>query len=152
MEFADGLRAVAMRGKFMDDACRKHPGGMAAVVQPHTDQLAHPVHHIGKHRCFHHRQLFVRRQLFQCAAAASGDQFVADQAQKDRIVRQFDASACEMEGGAIAQVCFINGVDCAVIRAISDSSSGKHSMEYVEFMPMAAATSAKVVMNFLENL
>ena len=87
-----------------------------------------------------------------CLRIASGDQFVADQAQKDRIVRQFDASACEMEGGAIAQVCFINGVDCAVIRAISDSSSGKHSMEYVEFMPMAAATSAKVVMNFLENL
>ena len=86
------------------------------------------------------------------ARIASGDQFIHDQAQKDRIVRLFDASACEMEGGAIAQVCFINGVDCAVIRAISDSSSGKHSMEYMEFMPMAAATSAKVVMNFLENL
>ena len=86
------------------------------------------------------------------ARIASGDQFIHDQAQKDRIVRLFDASACEMEGGAIAQVCFINGVDCAVIRAISDSSSGKHSMEYVEFMPMAAATSARVVMNFLENL
>ena len=86
------------------------------------------------------------------ARIASGDQFIHDQAQKDRIVRLFDASACEMEGGAIAQVCFINGVDCAVIRAISDSSTGKHEMEYREFLPMAAATSAKVVMNFLENL
>ena len=36
--------------------------------------------------------------------------------------------------------------------AISDSSTGKHEMEYREFLPMAAATSAKVVMNFLENL
>ena len=86
------------------------------------------------------------------ARIASGDQFIHDQAQKDRIVRLFDASACEMEGGAIAQVCFINGVDCAVIRAISDSSTGKHEMEYREFLPMAAATSAKVVINFLENL
>ena len=50
------------------------PGGVAAVVQPHADQLAHPVHHIGKHRLFHHRQLFVCRQLFQGAAAAPGDQ------------------------------------------------------------------------------
>ncbi len=83
---------------------------------------------------------------------ASGDQFITDQDQKDRIVRLFDASACEMEGGAIAQVCFINGVDCAVIRAISDSSSGRHQMEYREFMPMAAETSAKVVLKFLENL
>ena len=85
------------------------------------------------------------------ARIASGDQFVCDQAVKDRIVRLFDASAVEMEGGSIAQVCFINGVDCAVIRAISDSSSGKHHMEFQEFMPMAAKTSAEVVMRFLEG-
>ena len=85
------------------------------------------------------------------ARIASGDQFVHEQGVKDRIVRLFDASAVEMEGGAIAQVCFINGVDCAVIRAISDSSSGKHHMEYQEFMPMAAKTSADVVMRFLEG-
>lgn len=83
---------------------------------------------------------------------ASGDQFVTDRAAKERIVAQFEASACEMEGGAISQVCSINGVDCAVIRAISDSSSGKHQMEYMEFMPMAAETSAKVVLEFLGNL
>lgn len=86
------------------------------------------------------------------ARIASGDQFVSDQAVKDRIVRLFDASACEMEGGAIAQVCFISGVDCVVIRSISDSSSGKHAMEYMEFMPMAAHNSARVVLNFLENV
>lgn len=86
------------------------------------------------------------------ARIASGDQFIHAQAQKDRIVRLFDASACEMEGGAIAQVCFINGVDCAVIRAISDSSTGKHAMEYREFMPLAAENSARVVLKFLENL
>ena len=83
---------------------------------------------------------------------ASGDQFITDHAVKERIVKLFDASACEMEGGAIAQVCHINGVDCAVIRAISDSSSGKHQMEYQEFMPMAAHNSAQVVLEFLGNL
>ena len=86
------------------------------------------------------------------ARIASGDQFIHDQAQKDRIVRLFDASACEMEGGAIAQVCFINGVDCAVIRAISDASTGSHDVEYNRYMPMAADISAKVVLKFLENL
>ena len=83
---------------------------------------------------------------------ASGDQFITDRAVKERIVSRFDASACEMEGGAITQVCCINGVDCAVIRAISDSSSGKHQMEYREFMPMAAHNSAQVVLEFLGNL
>lgn len=86
------------------------------------------------------------------ARVASGDQFVTDGAVKARIVENFGASACEMEGGAIAQVCAINGVDCAVIRAISDSSSGKHEMEYQEFMPMAARNSARVVLEFLGNL
>lgn len=85
------------------------------------------------------------------ARIASGDQFVWEQSVKDRIIRLFDASAVEMEGGAIAQVCFINGIDCAVIRVISDSSSGKHQMEYREFLPMAAHTSASVVMKFLEG-
>lgn len=81
---------------------------------------------------------------------ATGDQFITDKDVKDRIVRNFNAYACEMEGGAIAQTCFINGVDCAVIRAISDSSSGQHHMEYMEFMPMAAKNSANVVLKFLE--
>ena len=81
---------------------------------------------------------------------ASGEQFVHRQEVKDRIVRLFSASAVEMEGGAIAHVCFVNGIDCAVIRVISDSSSGKHHMEYMEFMPMAAKTSAQVVLNFLD--
>lgn len=83
---------------------------------------------------------------------ASGDQFITDKEVKDRIVRNFNACACEMEGGAIAQACFINGVDCAVIRAISDSSSGQHQMEYMEFMPMAAKNSANVVLNFIESI
>ena len=86
------------------------------------------------------------------ARIATGDQFIDDQARKDRIVRLFDAFACEMEGCAIAQVCFISGVDCTVIRAISDTTSGKHEMEYREFMPLAAETSARVVLKFLENL
>ena len=83
---------------------------------------------------------------------ASGDQFITDAEVKARIIANFDADACEMEGGAIAQVCYINGVDCAVIRAISDSSSGQHQMEFAEFMPMAARNSSNVVLKFLENL
>lgn len=41
---------------------------------------------------------------------ASGDQFVVDPKQRNRIVEQFDAIACEMEGAAIAQVCYVNQV------------------------------------------
>ena len=86
------------------------------------------------------------------AKIASGDKFVSDADDKARIVRLFGAEACEMEGGAIAQVCFRNGVKCAVIRAISDSTDGEHHVEFHEFMPVAADNSARVLMAFLRGL
>ena len=85
------------------------------------------------------------------AKIASGDQFISDGAVKARLVKTFGASACEMEGGAIAHVCYSNGVGCAVIRAISDSTDGAHHMEYTEFLPMAAENSANVVLAFLQS-
>lgn len=86
------------------------------------------------------------------AKIASGDQFISDGEVKARLVRQFQAEACEMEAGAIAHVCFSNGVRCAVIRAISDSTDGAHQMEFQEFLPLAAENSANVVLEFLKML
>ncbi len=82
---------------------------------------------------------------------ATGDQFMVTQANKDRVVRLFDACATEMEGAAVAQVCFLNGVDCAVVRTISDASSEEHKLEYEKYMPAAAHTAARVVLKFLEG-
>ena len=84
------------------------------------------------------------------ARIASGDQFISDGEKKKWMVDTFDAMACEMEGGAIAQVCYIGGVRCAVIRAISDSTDGDHAMEYGQFMQIAADNSIKVLMETLK--
>ena len=86
------------------------------------------------------------------ARIATGDRFIADAASKKWIRETFGADACEMEGCPIAQVCYINGVDCAVIRAISDSTDGDHAMEYDKFCRMAAENSARVVEGFLRGL
>ena len=80
---------------------------------------------------------------------ASGDQFIGSPEQKDKIRSNFDAVACEMEGGSIGHVCYVNGVDFCVIRAISDSAHGDASMDYPEFMKMAAENSIKVMKKFL---
>ena len=82
---------------------------------------------------------------------ASGDQFIASSAQKERIKEQFDPIACEMEGAAIAQVAFVNGVPFACIRAISDSYSGKNEMDYPVFADKAAARGASLLIKVLEN-
>ncbi len=80
---------------------------------------------------------------------ASGDLFVASEKTKERIVADFDAIACEMEGAAIGHVAHVNGIPFAVLRAISDGGDG---MEYSKFVPLAADISAKVTKSFLQKL
>lgn len=97
--------------------------------------------------------------LFECAKAsgaspifgrvATGDRFVCGKEEKKKIAERFSAAACEMEGGAIAQVAFVNNVRFAAVRAISDSLDGSAQMEYSEFLPRAAATSYKTTDRFL---
>ena len=82
---------------------------------------------------------------------ASGDKFVASKEEKDRILSDFGASACEMEGAAIAHVCYVNSTPFAVVRAISDSADGEATMDYPTFLPIAATNSTKMTLSLIEN-
>ena len=77
---------------------------------------------------------------------ATGDRFVADAGEKRRIATTFDASVCEMEGCAVAQVAYVNNTPFIVVRAISDSADGEAEMDYPTFLPIAARNSAKLTM------
>ncbi|MBR1470709.1 MAG: 5'-methylthioadenosine/adenosylhomocysteine nucleosidase [Lachnospiraceae bacterium] len=79
---------------------------------------------------------------------ASGDQFIASAEQKDFIIKEFAAVACEMEGAAIAQVCCVNRMPFVVMRAISDAADQSSHMDYPEFTKLAAANTAAVVGKF----
>ena len=83
---------------------------------------------------------------------ASGDQFVASTERKEEIVRLFSAVTCEMEAGAIAHVCFLNRIPCAVIRSISDGGNEEAPMSYEEFLPLAAKNSAELTLAYLKSL
>ncbi|MBQ7333538.1 MAG: 5'-methylthioadenosine/adenosylhomocysteine nucleosidase [Clostridia bacterium] len=82
---------------------------------------------------------------------ASGDKFVAEKCEKERIVREFSANVCEMEGAAIAQVAFVNNTPFAVVRAISDSADETSSMDYMEFLPIAAKNSANLTLALIKE-
>lgn len=82
---------------------------------------------------------------------ASGDQFVADGAVKARIAKLFGALCCEMEGAAIAQACWLNGVPFAVVRAISDKADGSDVMDYPVFEEQAARRCAAIVHTLLAS-
>lgn len=79
----------------------------------------------------------------------SGDQFIATQEQKDRITSEFGGICAEMEGGAIAQVCYLNETPYVIIRAISDDSD---NMSYEEFEAEAAAECANAVLTMISGM
>ena len=82
---------------------------------------------------------------------ATGDTFVADRETKDRIYATFGALACEMEGGAIAQVAQAAHVPFLVVRSISDNADGSASESYATFERHAAQISARTLLRFLET-
>ena len=83
---------------------------------------------------------------------ASGDQFIADKAKKTYIKEAFSAIACEMEGAAIGQVCYVNGTPFGILRSISDNGDESAGMSYDKFIGVAVENSVKILTEFLENL
>ncbi len=83
---------------------------------------------------------------------ATGDQFVADKRITSRLRELFNASACDMEGGAIAHVCTLAGVPFGAVRCISDSADENAVMDYPEFAAKAAATCSATVLEYIRNL
>ena len=81
---------------------------------------------------------------------ATGDIFVAEKALRQSIADEFSALACEMEGGAVAQVCYRNSVPFAVLRCISDDFDENQFMDFMEFRVLAADKSMAAIKNFLE--
>ncbi len=82
---------------------------------------------------------------------ATGDCFLASWERKNAIGEQFSAIACEMEGGGIAQACYVNGVECVVLRSISDSVNGGCE-DYEQFKRLAAQHSSTVMETLLREL
>ena len=83
---------------------------------------------------------------YACGVIASGDQFIADKAKKEWIRDTFDAIACEMEGAAIGQVAYANGVAFAVIRAISDNADdAAGTLDYPTLCARAAEGTQRLV-------
>lgn len=76
---------------------------------------------------------------------ATGDQFIHDGGVRSRIHELFHAKAVEMEGGAVAQACYMHGVPCGVLRSISDQADGHSDMDYPTFTRLAADHSQRVV-------
>lgn len=79
---------------------------------------------------------------------ASGDIFCTDVKMKDKIREKFNAECIEMEGAAIAQVCYLDKIPFIVIRSISDTPNGNNAIIFDEFVKLASKRCSEVLINF----
>ncbi|MBP3414172.1 MAG: 5'-methylthioadenosine/adenosylhomocysteine nucleosidase [Clostridia bacterium] len=83
---------------------------------------------------------------------ATGDQFIADSGRAADIAARFGAAACDMEGGAIAQVCAMSGIKLIALRCISDNADGSAGLSFDEFAPQAADKCSNMVLRLLDAI
>ena len=83
---------------------------------------------------------------------ASGDQFVASKELKEKIISLTQALCTEMEGAAIAQTAYRNGIPFVILRAISDKADDSADMDYPTFERIAAHRCANVTMMLAKTL
>ena len=82
----------------------------------------------------------------------TGDQFISTREQKETILANFGGECCEMEGGAVAQACYLNQTPYVIIRAISDKADDSEEINYEQFKESAAARCAAIVRTMIASL
>lgn len=83
---------------------------------------------------------------------ASGDQFVAEKPLKEQIISRTQGLCTEMEGAAIAQTAYRNGLPFVILRAISDKADDSAEMDYPTFERIAAHRCADVARSLARQL
>ena len=81
----------------------------------------------------------------------SGDQFISDKAKKEWLIEQFGGSCTEMEGAAIAQAAYLNGIPFLIIRAISDKADDSAGMDYAVFEAEAIRHSVRLILEMISR-
>lgn len=77
------------------------------------------------------------------AICASGDKFVADEREKNRLRVEFNAEICEMESAGVLITAKNSKVPCLIIKGVSDGKGGAE--EYLKMVSTASEKCAEIV-------
>jgi adenosylhomocysteine nucleosidase len=85
---------------------------------------------------------------------ASGDQFIADSGKIHELDTSIANLKCvEMEGAAVAQVCYEHDIPCAVIRVMSDNADEHADINFARFVEKAASYFTRgVIRELIRNI
>ena len=79
----------------------------------------------------------------------TGDVFLADTKKNITLRNEFNSDAVEMEGAAVAQICYQQKVPFLIIRSLSDSADDSAALDFVKYGKLAAENSAQLVLEIL---
>ena len=88
---------------------------------------------------------------YKTGIIASGDQFINSEEVKSNIVKNFGAIAVEMEGAATGQVCYVNGVNFCVVRAMSDGAGDDSMNTYIDSKIESSDVAARILLEYLKT-
>ena len=81
---------------------------------------------------------------------ASGDQFFASEIQKQALVGHLPEVLCvEMEGAAVAQVCYEHDIPFTIIRAISDTAGDDSHIDFRAFIQKVSSRYSVCIVQHL---
>ena len=83
---------------------------------------------------------------------ASGDQFFASNGDKEKLSVMLPEVLCvEMEGAAVAQVCFEYNIPYVIIRTISDEANDNSVVDFKEFVSQVASRfGVEIIRNLIK--
>ncbi|MFC3748745.1 5'-methylthioadenosine/adenosylhomocysteine nucleosidase [Paenibacillus sp. GCM10012306] len=89
---------------------------------------------------------------YEIGKVLSGDQFIASREVVASLRQEMNGACVEMEGAAVAQVCFMNDTPFVVIRSMSDRADGSAEVNYKEFTIEASQRSHAILAQMLQAL
>ena len=84
---------------------------------------------------------------------ASGDRFISDKIEIENFRSELPNVLCvEMEGAAVAQICFEYNIPFGIVRTISDSADDEAHIDFVKFVKKVASQyTVGILMDYLSR-
>ena len=136
------IGTVVLAERFLQHDVDTSPMGDPVGFVSTVDRIDFPTDHLPL------LEGLLRRQgvAFRTGTVATGDAFMVRGERADRVAALFSPTLCEMEGGAIAQVCLRNGVPFTALKAVSDRLCRENSQEeYFNFAEAMARLNQVVL-------
>lgn len=80
---------------------------------------------------------------------ATGDEFLSNKEKRKSLYEEFNAECGEMEGAAVAQVCYLCNIPFIVIRSISDKANGNEKIDFEKYLEIVSKKCAEYLEKML---